>query len=533
MDPIPGEVMHEATSDSSAGTGTREHRHWSRPEPRVLHDAFPLLLERRAELRLQLQRRAPANLRHHFRRGVVRFVVLVAADLASFGVMRALVRAVRGYAAVGDAVAGRFEAMLPPGILNGWQYAAALFVGLLVTGNYGRGDQRHDPRRLFLGVALATALPLWMTIWTRGLELALVQYGLVTVLVWIGLLLERRTINRVVAWVRPPERDRMDVLFVGPGADCIEAIRTPAFSAGTEYRPIGFLDTQAHVPPIPGALGRLSDLPRVLAASGARAVVISGYVSEQQFRDVVDTALAGGCQVLSVPRSVQIAGVHPMTVWRGGQPLVELTRPTLKGWQLLLKRVVDLIGAAAGLVLLSPILGLVALAVKLESRGPALFGQRRLGLNGQSFKCYKFRSMRPDAEARLRSDPALHAEYVKNNFKLPEDRDPRLTAVGRFLRRTSLDELPQLINVLRGEMSLVGPRPIVPEELDQYGHGAPVFLSLRPGMTGAWQINGRSRVGYPHRADIEIEYVRNWSLARDVSILFRTIPAVMTHDGAY
>src|SRR5207244_1924778 len=111
---------------------------------------------------------------------------------------------------------------------------------------------------------------------------------------------ERRTLNRVVAWVRPPERDRMDVLFVGPGADCVAAIRTPAFSEGTEYRPIGFVDTQA--PSTPGALGRMNDLATVLDASGAHAVVISGYLTEQQFRDVVDAALAGGCQVLSVPR---------------------------------------------------------------------------------------------------------------------------------------------------------------------------------------------------------------------------------------
>jgi len=236
---------------------------------------------------------------------------------------------------------------------------------------------------------------------------------------------------------------------------------------------------------------------------------------------------------LSVPRSVKIAGVHPTTVWRHGQPLVELTRPTLKGWQLLLKRVVDLFGATVGLVLLSPIFGLVALAVKLESRGAATFGHRRLGLNGHTFRCCKFRSMRADAEARLPSDPALYAEYVSSNFQLPENRDPRLTRVGRFIRRTSLDALPQLINVLRGEMSLVGARPIVPEELELYGHGAPVFLSLKPGMTGAWQVNGRSRVGYPGRADIELEYVRHWTLGRDLWILLQTVPAVLVRRGAH
>ncbi len=484
-----------------------------------------------ARVRLSLQRRAATNLRRHVLRAVRRFAVLVVADLASFYVMRELVRAVRDTGVLGAAVATRIQEVVPSGILSGWQYAAALFVALFLTGNYGFADQRRDARRLFIACALATALPLWMTLWTRGFEPVLLQFGLVTGLVWVGLLLERRTINLLVMRVRPAERDRMDVLFVGPGADCIDAMRAPAFSASMEYRAIGFVDTQGSA--VPGALGDLSELASVLATSGARAVVISGYLSEQQFRDVVDAALAGGCQVLSVPRSVQIAGVHPTTVWRGGQALVELTRPTLKGSHLLLKRIVDVIGAAVALVLLSPVLGLVALAVKLESRGSAIFGHRRVGLNGHSFDCYKFRSMHPDAEQRLRSDPALYAEYVSNDFKLLGDRDPRLTRVGRFLRRTSLDELPQLINVLKGEMSLVGPRPIVPEEIDVYGHGAPVFLSLKPGITGAWQTNGRSDVGYPLRADIELEYVRSWSLARDLWILVKTFPAVLARRGAH
>ena len=152
--------MREAAGEMGARTATRERLHWVRPAPRVVQEPSHLHVEKPAEVRMRLQRRAPANLRHHFLRAVVRFTVLLVADLASFGLMRELVRAVRNYALVGDAMAGRLEALLPPGILNGWQYAAALFVGLLVTGNYGRGDQRRNPRRLFLGAALATALPL-------------------------------------------------------------------------------------------------------------------------------------------------------------------------------------------------------------------------------------------------------------------------------------------------------------------------------------------------------------------------------------
>jgi lipopolysaccharide/colanic/teichoic acid biosynthesis glycosyltransferase len=140
--------------------------------------------------------------------------------------------------------------------------------------------------------------------------------------------------------------------------------------------------------------------------------------------------------------------------------------------------------------------------------------------------------MKADAEKLLHSDEALLYEYRRNHFKLPEEKDPRLTRVGRLLRKASLDELPQLWNVFKGEMSLVGPRPVVPEELDHYGDGAFLFLSLKPGMTGAWAVQGRSQVGYPGRTHIELAYVREWSLWKDLGLLLKTIPAVLYMRGA-
>src|SRR3989441_6827062 len=349
-------------------------------------------------VRLGLQQRAAANLRRHLGRAAYRFTVLVVADLSSFYVMRELVRAVRHFALLGERVAGGAQSILPTGILNGWQYAAALFVGLLVMGNYGQGDRRRDTRRLFLACALATALPLWMRIWTRGFEPVLVQYVLTTGLVWVGLVAERLTVDRIAAWVRAPEHDRVDTLFVGPGAGCISALATPAFTSGREYRPIGFIDSQ--LPPLPGALGHIGDFSRLLAASGAQVVVLCGYVTDKQFQGIVDTALAGGCQVLSVPRTVDIAGVHPTTVWRRGQPLVELTAPSLKGWQLAVKRVADVIGSVVGLIVLSPVYAVVAALVKLESPGPVFFTQERVGRGGRPFRIVKFRTMVQGAEKR-------------------------------------------------------------------------------------------------------------------------------------
>ena len=536
MEAEPFPTRNTATRPDPSSPGGPYHAPRARgratpSEQRRLEDTTHLKLEAPAQVRLGLQRRAPANLRRHANRAAVRFFGLVAADLVAFGIMRELLRAVRDGALFGHQTAEVLRWLLPGGYLNGWQFASALFLGLIVLGNYGPGDRRRDPGRLFLACALAAALPLWAMVWEHGLEVVFVQYSLTVMLVWAGVLAERLTIDRILTRFRDPQRDAAETLFVGRADDCNTTASSLAFGTGSEYRPIGFVDVES--PSSSGALGRISDLPILLAASGAEVVVLCGSLTDYQFHDVVDTALAGGCQVLSVPRAVDLVGVNPTTVWRGGQVLVELTRPALKGRQLLLKRLLDLAGSMLGLLVLSPVFALIWLAIRLESSGPALFGHRRLGINGEVFRCLKFRSMRGDAESRLRTDPTLLGEYLRNNYKLPESRDPRLTRVGRFLRTTSLDELPQLINVFHGNMSLVGPRPIVPEELEKYGHAAAVFLSLKPGMTGAWAVNGRSHVAYPDRADIELEYARNWSLGRDLWILVKTLPAVVMRRGAH
>jgi exopolysaccharide biosynthesis polyprenyl glycosylphosphotransferase len=233
-------------------------------------------------------------------------------------------------------------------------------------------------------------------------------------------------------------------------------------------------------------------------------------------------------------RTFEINGVRPEVVWRRGQPLVELRAVALRGQQLVLKRLLDLAGASLLLVLLWPTLLAIALAVRLDSRGPAVFGQRRLGRHGRLFRCFKFRSMHADAEQRLRDDPALHAEYLRNDFKLPEDRDPRITRVGRFLRKTSLDELPQLWNVLRGDMSLVGPRPPLPCEVELYEEHHYTRFDMKPGMTGPWQVSGRNRItDFDEVLQLECSYLRQWSIWKDIEILVRTIPEVLKMKGAH
>jgi exopolysaccharide production protein ExoY len=197
------------------------------------------------------------------------------------------------------------------------------------------------------------------------------------------------------------------------------------------------------------------------------------------------------------------------------------------------KRALDLAVVLLTLPAFALVGAVVTLLVVTSSRGPILFSQERVGLGGRRFKMYKFRTMRPDAEGHLQQDTAMWDEYVRNGYKLPAELDRRITRVGRFLRRSSLDELPQVLNVLLGTMSLVGPRPIVPQELENYGPHRDAYLSVRPGITGAWQVNGRSNVGYPERVEYDRDYIESWSLARDVSILVRTPAAVLTARGAF
>jgi lipopolysaccharide/colanic/teichoic acid biosynthesis glycosyltransferase len=163
-----------------------------------------------------------------------------------------------------------------------------------------------------------------------------------------------------------------------------------------------------------------------------------------------------------------------------------------------------------------------------------LFVQKRLGRKGEAFNLYKFRSMHCDAEAELMRSPEIYKRYIANNYKLRPDEDPRLTPIGRFVRAMSIDELPQLINVLRGEMSVVGPRPIVPAEIANYGEFASLFLSAKPGLTGHWQVSGRSEIlEYRERVELDMEYIRDQSIKTDFEILLRTVPVVLRRKGAY
>lgn len=200
----------------------------------------------------------------------------------------------------------------------------------------------------------------------------------------------------------------------------------------------------------------------------------------------------------------------------------------------LIKRVFDICSSALLLLMSLPLMLLVAAAIVLETRGPALFSHTRIGMGNRPFTLWKFRSMAENSherlEAYLQEHPGLEAEW-KASHKLKDD--PRVTRVGRILRRTSLDELPQLWNVLRGDMSLIGPRPIVEEEVPKYGSGFELYQSVRPGLTGLWQVSGRSDTSYRRRVELDSRYIREWSVGLDLRIIWKTVGVILRANGAY
>ena len=214
----------------------------------------------------------------------------------------------------------------------------------------------------------------------------------------------------------------------------------------------------------------------------------------------------------------------------GHVPLLSVNRVRLTGADVVLKTVLDYIGAALGLLILWPLLLFIAIAIKRDSPGPVFHRRRVMGVEGNKFNALKFRTMSVDADKVLVQNPELRAEF-EENFKLRED--PRVTSVGKLLRRLSLDELPQLINVLRGQMSLVGPRMIVEEEVAKYSKWGMNLLTVKPGITGLWQVSGRSDVAYEDRVRLDMHYIRNYTIWLDLQVLFQTIPAVLRKKGAY
>lgn len=209
------------------------------------------------------------------------------------------------------------------------------------------------------------------------------------------------------------------------------------------------------------------------------------------------------------------------------------SQPVNKSYETSIIRLFDILISVSALVVTFPVVFMLSIILFFLNGTPIIFEQKRLGKNGKKFKIFKFRTMRSDATDILKEDPDLFKKYVKNDYKIPANEDPRLVKLGSFLRKTSIDEIPQFFNVLKGDMSIVGPRPIVPEEIERYKGFEKLFLSVKPGITGLWQITGRSDIEYPQRKYLDLLYIENKSIIFDIKIFFKTIKIVLFRRGAH
>jgi exopolysaccharide biosynthesis polyprenyl glycosylphosphotransferase len=292
-----------------------------------------------------------------------------------------------------------------------------------------------------------------------------------------------------------------------------------------------------YVSPSPGQdhglrpLGQLEDLPRIVAAGRIQDVIIADPDFHQgQAVELVDVCHRGGVDVHVAPSTMELLVERPRFVPGHSVPLFTLRPPVFEGLDYALKRTLDLVLATVALVVLAPLLAAIAVAVKLSSHGPLIYRSIRPGIAGKPFKCFKFRTMREHAE-QLQADLEPLNEKSGALFKIRHD--PRLTGVGRFLRRYSLDELPQLVNVLRGEMSMVGPRPLPLRDFERLEEWHKKRYMVLPGITGLWQVSGRSELDFDDLVRLDFLYLERWSVLLDLSILLRTIPAVLSRRGAF
>jgi exopolysaccharide biosynthesis polyprenyl glycosylphosphotransferase len=469
-------------------------------------------------------------MRVHLVRTAVRVAVLMAGDAAALLVLRVLLRGVRDESWLGPAVASVVNSLAPQGALPLVQLLPAVLLGLIALDTYGASDRRRDAGRLVAGGTLGLALPFWGHLWNQFSPLLLPGFILVAGVIGMTLIVERYFIDHAVRKLWPIGSGAARALLIGPPDHTTRALEHPSLSDARAFACGGILDPDEF-----GLLsghGGFSRLCQTIKLYRADTIVLSGPLDDQALALVIEAAGAAGCQLYAIPRSFVLGGVESRMVWSRGAPLVALNRPALRGRQLLVKRTLDIIVAGLAMVLLSPLFVLVSLAVYISSPGPIFFRQTRVGLGGRPFRILKFRSMVPDAESRLDDLTPKSLYSDRRLFKVKDD--PRVTRLGTFLRRSSLDELPQLWNAFIGNMSLVGPRPPLPSEVDLYEEHHYTRFDVKPGITGPWQVNGRNTItDFEEVIRLETDYIREWTLWKDLGILLRTVPAVFRMEGAH
>jgi exopolysaccharide biosynthesis polyprenyl glycosylphosphotransferase len=517
---------------SPGSTGTRTPPVPSQPAP--AGDAIPTLAPDAPPVAAAVL--APAADRHSVARHIRLVLALTALlDLVVLAVSVTVAWDLRQFFDVwATTPLGRGEIALSaaPFIVVAW------FLLLFAQGSYSARNFAAGPEE-FRTVTLASVITAGLVGLTCYLLQLPLSRGFVLLAFLIGtplLLLDRFLVRRVTHRLRRSGRLVHRVLAVGGPFGISEVVDALRRARHVGYEVVGAclpegiaLEPARFDVPV---LGRLQDMRRLCEEAGADTVLIArgAYATPNELRRIAWSLEGSDIDLVVVPSLTDVSGprIHMRPV--AGLPLLHLEQPQAgeaAGWS---KRAFDVTGALLALLLLSPVMAVVTLLIKLEGPGPILFVQPRVGRDGRTFGCYKFRSMFVDAAEREK-ELRERAGHTGALFKMPDD--PRITRVGSFIRRYSVDELPQLVNVVRGDMSLVGPRPQQAWEVETYTDWEDRRLRVRPGMTGLWQVSGRSQLSFDEAIRLDLYYVDNWSMTADVVIMAKTVRAVVGSSGAY
>jgi exopolysaccharide biosynthesis polyprenyl glycosylphosphotransferase len=417
-------------------------------------------------------------------------------------------------------------------LLLGWM-AMLRAVGAYSPDLFGAGTEEYKRvvRASLLGAGLI-GIGCYLTDFPLSRGFFILAFCLGTTMLVLGRLVLRRSLQRT----RERGHLRENVIIAGDPRhidDLAAVLRREAWLGYTVLGALttsgaGPVETEAGIP----VLGRTSNAAAVIEAANAEVVIFAegAFGSSNELRRIMWALERLPVQAIVVPSLTDVSSQRLKVRPVAGLPLVHLGSPRALQASRWAKRVFDVVGGTCLLVALTPLLVSTALAIKLHDGGPVLFRQVRIGRDGHPFRCLKFRSMVVDAERRL-ADLVVDHERSSLLFKMVND--PRITRPGRWIRRFSLDELPQLWNVVRGQMSLVGPRPPLPDEVARYEDDMNRRLRVRPGMTGLWQVSGRSDLSWDETVRLDLYYVDNWSMMQDMAILARTLSAVVSSRGAY
>ncbi|HMV46231.1 MAG TPA: sugar transferase [Blastocatellia bacterium] len=394
---------------------------------------------------------------------------------------------------------------------------------------------REEARRVMgaclLGSLCALSIPLASEDEAFSYQAVLYFLGTATVTI----LLTRHVIHALRPEWTPQGRHTRRILIVGSGPRALKLYNSLVGQPKPMHRVVGFLDSRStqemDATVATQLIGGLDQLEDVLSSRVIDEVLIALPIKScyNQIQQAIETCERIGIECKYLSDIFNVSHAKPQVESNSHFSLISL-KMVRDDYRLLVKRALDIVGATAALVIFSPVMLLAALAVKLTSKGPAIFVQERYGLNKRRFKMFKFRTMVVNAEA-LQSQLEQHNEAQGPVFKIKND--PRVTSIGGFLRKTSIDELPQLFNVLRGDMSLVGPRPLPERDVSRFMESSLLRrFSVKPGLTCLWQISGRSNTQFDHWIRQDLQYIDQWSLGLDIAILFKTVPAVIKGRGA-